>query len=292
MTVGHSLKTVAGPAMLACLITSCVNTVDPSTWNSLTPREEIRVIVQVCLPNATVSFEDIEVDLKGIPSARTLREGRTANGYREAGDIRTTVPITEPLTDPNRVTVRRWTPPSGEGQLKRSFLAFGEVLNRDGSRSASADTITLWSNSERNQPIFETEGHRPNDTIAFDVSVEVNGKFVTYWYKPPRRIPTGKFTDWQDPVSQETEADKARSRNSTLWNLMDDREMEIHAVSGSAPKIRYRLATVEEYYDQYRFWKQAQKAVGEQFYKGVVGEESRRKQWHWVPRILGSIPGC
>ena len=87
MMLGHSIKTVAGPTMLACLITSCVNTVDRGTWNSLTPREEIRVVVQVCLPNATVSFEDIEVDLKGIPGAMTLREARTANGYPEAGDI-------------------------------------------------------------------------------------------------------------------------------------------------------------------------------------------------------------
>jgi hypothetical protein len=237
-----------------------------------------------------VSFEDVEVELKGIPNTKTMREERAANGYRETGDSRTTVPITEPQIDPDRVTVRRWIPGSGVGQLKRSFLGFGEVLNRDGILSASGDQITLWSNSEKNQPIFEKEGHRLNDTIALDVSAEENGEFVTYWYKPPREIPIGQFSNWQEPISQETKEDKERSTNPTFWNLTHGREMEIRPVTGNAPKIRYRLMAVEEYYDQYRFWKRAQKAVGEKFYRGVVGEE--REKRHFVPRILGVIPGC
>ncbi len=290
MTLDRQIKAVAWATMLVSVVSSCAS--EPhrgKTWSPVTPRDEIRIIVQVCLPDKTVSFEDVEVELKG-PNAKTMREERAANGYRETGDSRTTVPITEPQIDPYRVTVRRWIPGSGVGQLKRSFLGFGEVLNRDGILSASGDHISLWSNSEKNQPIYEKEGHRLNDTIALDVSAEVNGEFVTYWYKPPREIPIGQFSNWQEPISQETKEDKGRSRNPTFWNLTHGREMEIRPVTGNAPKIRYRLMAVEEYYDQYRFWKRAQKAVGEKFYRGVVGEE--REKRHFVPRILGVIPGC
>lgn len=273
------------------MVSSCANAPDQkNTWSPVIPRDEIRIIVQVCLPDRTVSFEDVEIDLKGMPKVETMREERAANGYHEAGESRTTIPITEPQVDPDRVTVRRWIPGSGVGQLQRSFLGFGEVLNQDGILSASGDHISLWSSSERNQPVYEKEGHRLKDTIALDVSADVNGEFVTYWYKPPREIPTGQFSNWQEPISQETKKDIEHSRNPTFWNLTHGREMEIHPVIGNAPKIRYRLMAVEEYYDQYRFWNQAQKAVGERFYRGVVGEE--REKRHFVPRILGVIPEC
>lgn len=291
MTLDRLIKAVAQATILISVISSCASAPDQEkTWSQVTPRDEIRIIVQVCLPDRTVSFEDVEVDLTGIPKAKTMREERAANGYREAGDSRTTVPITEPQINQDRVTVRRWIPGSGVDQLKKSFLPFGEVLNRDGILSASGDHISLWSSSERNQPVYEKEGHHLKDTIALDVSAEVNGEFVTYWYKPPREIPTGQYSNWQEPISQETKEDKERSRNPTFWNLTHGREIEIRPVTENAPKIRYRLMAVEEYYDQYRFWKQAQKAVGERFYRGVVGEE--REKRHFVPRILGVIPRC
>lgn len=287
----YRTKAISWAVTLVSLVSSCAGESDwRKTWSPVTPRDEIRIIVQVCLPDKTVSFEDVEVDLTGTPTAKTMREERAANGYRETGDSRNTVPITEPQIDPNRATVRRWVPGSGAGQLKRSFLGFGEVLNQDGILSASGDHIYLWSNSEEDQPIYEKDGHRLNDTIALEVSGEVNGEFVTYWYKPPRAIPMEQFSNWQEPISQETKEDIERSRNPTFWNLTHGREMEVRPVTGNAPKIRYRLMTVEEYYDQYRFWKRAQKAVGEKFYRGVVGEE--REKRHFVPKFLSAIPGC
>lgn len=291
MTPDRRVKAVAWATMLISVASSCASAPDQGkTWSPVTPRDEMRAIVQVCLPDSAASFEDVEVDLAGIPNVKTMREERAANGYPESGDIRTTVPVTEQQIDPNRVTVRRWIPGSGVGQLKRSFLGFGEVLNRDGMLSASANHISLWSNTEKGQPIYEKQGHRLSDTIALDVSVEVNGQFVTYWYKPPGEVPVGQFSNWQEPISQETKEDKERARYPTFWNLTHGRDMEIRPITGNAPKIRYRQMTVEEYYDQYRFWKRAQKAVGERFYRGVVGEE--REKRHFVPRLLGTIPGC
>jgi hypothetical protein len=130
----------------------------------------------------------------------------------------------------------------------------------------------------------------PADTIALDVSAEANGEFVTYWYKPPRAISRERFSDWQGPISQETRGDRERSAHATFWNLTHGRPLAIRPVTGTAPKIRYRLMAVEEYYDQYRFWRRAQKAVGEKFYRGIVGEE--RKKRHFAPKTIGTIPAC
>lgn len=292
-----------GAVLLVCLLSACaspvptdsatpVNTpnqvrVKPSIQITL-PRDEIRTIVQVCLPDERVSFEDVEVDLTGIPNVKTMRDARAANGYLETGDIRITAPMTEPQVDPDRVTVRRWIPGSGTGQVQRS-LGFGHVTNQDGILGAGGSQIYLWSNSEKNQPIYEKQEHRPKDMIALRVSIEVNSEFVDYWYKQPREIPMARFSDWQEPISQETKKDR-ESGNPTWWNLTHGREMKIHPVTGNAPKIRYRLMTVEEYYDQYRFWERSNKAVGEKFYRGVGDEE--RKVLRFVPRLIGTIPGC
>jgi hypothetical protein len=261
-----------------------------NAWSPVSPRDELRIVVQVCLPDKTVLFEDVELDLIGFSKVKTMREERAANGYSETGDIRNTAPITVPQIDPDRVTIRHWVPGSVDGQLKRSFLGFGDVLNQDGILSAGSFHISLWNNSEKSQPIYETHAHRLNDTIALYVSAEVSGQLVKYWYKPPSELPTGQFSNWQEPISQETKEDRDLSRNPTFWNLTHGMEMEIHPVAGNAPKIRYQLMSVEEYFDQYRYWNRAQKAVGEKFYRGIVGEE--REKRHFVPRVLGAIPGC
>lgn len=271
-------------------LTSCATQADLREVSNPMPRNEKRIIVQVCLPDRAVSFEDVEIDMTDIPKPKTMREMREANGLLEAGSVRITVAKTESQDAPDRVTVRRWTYILDEGALKRAFLGFGEVLNQGGVPSSIGGHIFLWANSEKNQPIYELEGHRAEDTIALNVSAEVNGEFVTYWYKPPRTIPEEKFSDWQEPISQETRDDKGRSRNGAFWDLTHGRELEIRPTIGTSPKVRYQLMTVEEYYDQYRFWYRAQKAVSEKFYRGVVGEE--RDKRHFVPKIMGTIPAC
>lgn len=255
------------------------------------PLDEIRLVIQVCLPEKTVDFEDVEIELKGLADAKTIRERRAESGHPEPGKSFATAPVTEPQIDPDRVTVRRWIPGSGANPVKRSHLAFGDVLDQDGIRSAgSSGDLELWNNSESNQPIFETKGPRPEGTLALSVSTEVNGEISTFWYKPPKEIRKGQFTGWLAPISQEKRNERGRSGNPTFWNLTHDRPMEIYPVTEPAPKIRYRLATFEEYYDQYRFWTRAQKAVAEKFYRNVYGEE--RTQRHFAPRIMGVVPGC
>lgn len=255
------------------------------------PLDEKQMIIQVCLPEKTVEFKDVEIDLKGVAGAKTIREERAGNGHPELGTAIDTAPVTDPQIDPDRVTVRRWIPGSGANPVIRSHLGFGNVLDQDGVRSAgSGNSLDLWNNSERNQPIFETVGPRPEGTLALRVTTEINGEISTFWFKPPKEIRKDQFTEWQAPISQERRNGQRRSGNPTFWNLTHDRPMEIYPVTEPSPKIRYRLTSVEEYYDQYRFWKRAQKAVGEKFYRNVYGEE--RTQRHFVPRILGVVPGC
>ena len=57
-------------------------------------------VVQVCLPDKTVLYQDVEIDLTGIPKARTTREMQAANGKGETGRS-AYASIEDSLTDPD-----------------------------------------------------------------------------------------------------------------------------------------------------------------------------------------------
>lgn len=256
--------------------------------------DEVRVIAQVCLPDKKVRFSDVVVDLTGTPKAKPRHEVLAENGYPEAaGKKRPSSNLVDDKLNADVVTVRRWTynPDEMDG-IKRPFLGFGEVENSDGVMSASGTTIDLWSSTEAGQPVFEKQGHQLRDTIAIDVSLvkDEGGKkeVVTYWYKPPKIVSMSSFTEWMAPASQED--DKHHSKNPTFWNLTHGRKMETFPVVGVVPKIRYKLMTVDDYYNENRFWVRAQKAVAFKYYKGLSREEHDRI--HFVPQSGENIPRC
>ena len=250
------------------------------------------VIVQLCLPNKTVAFEDVEIDLVGTPKARTLVEVREANGIRGHRKEQGATTATEDAR--NTDVVRRWVTGTQPAEVPRYFLAFGEVLNRDGIMSAGGGHISLMGSTDRNQPVFEKQGHRPQDYIALETSVEVseNGQreSVKYWFKLPQDVPQAQFTKWQEPMSQEDKTTQEKQKNPTFWNLTHGRSMDVYEVRKDAPKIRFKVMRIRDYYDENRFWYRSQKAVAEKYYRGVTREA--RDKVHFVPRNATTIPAC
>ncbi len=254
------------------------------TGQALLPLDAPTLVIQVCLPTKSVSFADVGIDLTGTPKAKTLRQRRESSGhYDEPKSNQDTMPTIEEQLDPDRVTVRRWIVGSDVGELKKSFIGFGEALSRDGIPSYLGDHISLWGNSQKNQPIFEKQGHRPNETVAVDVLIDV----VKYWYKLPTDLAIGNFSAWQEPISQET---RDTDKTPIFWDLTHGRAMPLHPVERDAPKMRFRLMTIEDYWNERRFWERAREAIAEKYYRGVVGEA--REKIHFVPKVDGTIPGC
>lgn len=255
--------------------------------------EVVQVVVQVCVPTQEVFFEEVKVDLSGIPKAKTLVEQREANGihgHRQYPSDASTKMEEQGDTE----VVRRWIPHSGPQALSRYYLPFGEILNRDGILSAGKSSIYLASNTDKNQPVFEIHGHRVQDYIALETSVEVEKdgqhEFVKYWFRLPKELHKNHFTDWIMPVSQENTASRENQPFPTFWNLTHDRDMDIHPVDAYAPKMRFKLMSVRDYYDDNRFWLRANKAVADKYYKGLSQEE--REKVKFVPKRRQAIPGC
>lgn len=255
----------------------------------------MEVIVQVCVPNKVVLFEDVEVDLTQIPKARTLVEAREANGiHGHRTDNQHVTQIADSQGDKD--VVRRWVVGTGSGDIRRYWIPFEDVLNRDGVLSAGGGNANLFGSTTKNQPVFEKEGRsRQKDYIALGTSIEVDKdgqrELVDYLFKLPANIPTDEFSNWQEPISREDKRIKNTQRNPTFWNLTHDKEMELYPVGENAPKMRFKLMSIRDYYDENRFWQRSQKAVAEKYYRPVVGKPEREKIY-FVPKGRSDIPGC
>jgi hypothetical protein len=142
--------------------------------------------------------------------------------------------------------------------------------------------------------VFEKQGYRPQDYMALETSVEMantaNRDFLKYWFKLPEAIPSSQFTQWQEPISREDKATRDKQKNPTFWNLTHGRPMDKYEVGEDAPKIRFKVMRIRDYYDENRFWYRSQKAVAEKYYRGVTGEA--RNRIHFVPKNPATIPAC
>jgi len=253
----------------------------------------IKVIVQICVPNKVVAFEDVEVDLTQIPKEKPLIEVREASRTRghQTDNQRTSQTSTR---QGDKDVVRRWIVGSTPGELEKYWIPFSDVSNTDGILRAGGEFVSLFGSTQKNQPVFEVKGRRQKDYIALKTSVEVEKdgqhEYFKYWFKLPSSIPTGEFSNWQEPISQEDRQIRDKQQNPTFWNLLHGGEIEIYPVGDNAPKMRFKLMRVGDYYDENRFWYRSQKAIAAKYYRGVTGEE--RERIHFVPKSSSVIPGC
>jgi len=74
---------ISRATQLAVLLAGCqtqtTTTNDAWTLDRYSRRDDLIVIVQVCVPDKFVAFEDVEVDLTRYPKAQTLLQARRAN---------------------------------------------------------------------------------------------------------------------------------------------------------------------------------------------------------------------
>jgi len=279
-------------ALLATVLTACANTFDVRrTCTYGIPSDELRVIVQVCLPDKKVVFEDVKLDLTDIPKEKTLREERENGSCKEAGKKWHKSIELAHQNDADKVTVRRWVYDHYLNDVERSFLGLVEVHNH----GSGTKGLKLRNNSDKNQPIYEYHGGRQDDIIAFGVSSKSlekgKSKFLTYWYKPPAKIPTGEYTKWLEPFTQESNENRKPYEPGFSWYLMRGKKFETPAVKIGAPKIRYKVITFEDDHDEERLWNRAQKEVARiRRYTGSTPEEFQRV--HYAPQSKETIPGC
>ena len=273
-------KRAAVAAFLLASASSVVDGAPPlrSPTGSPAATYTAQFIIQVCIPNRKVVYEDLTIGESGSAPAQSAGEARSrANAVTAASS-----PVQS-----DEIVVRKWVPTD---DVPRYWIGFDEALNRDGLKSFLKRTINLIGNTTADQPLYEQrEYHRVGEYIALAVELQAtrdgHDQRVSYWFRLPPAISPDEFTPWNEPISEEDEATRNTQRNPTLWNLTHGVPMEIHEVGVAAPRMRFETTiTPAKPFDD-----RARRMITDYYRRSAEAAERR----YVVPKRNGvAIPSC
>jgi hypothetical protein len=203
-----------------------------------------RIRAQVCIPDKTAFFDELEVDVSDLPNTYTLGNYIAIWKQIQSGNE---LPRTEGKKEFQ--TIWQWRPP-------RFRIRLDQVSDVRGSRSTGPAVQRIHGRTARDQAVFQSETRlRPGDLLALMVqtSVQRGGKEERrdFWFKPPQNIQAGSWTEWTSAISEEGENERD-SKLPTWYRLVHGRETTVHPVFENAPRIRYTLEPLEVSYQRER----------------------------------------
>jgi len=228
-------------------------------------QDETHIIVQACMPDKSVAFKQVIVDMKGAPPLR-------------AYDAQSLLPdhAIKPKTPDQgdkAASVRRINEDASPGVPNALSVTFADNLNRNDQEHAAstyAAQMFMIGNTVRSQPVYQERWRRvEKDAVAVAVRVTDDfGGWVDYWYAPPKPLPHERFTDWQEPVTQEDKAQSASAAPPTAARFAKNMQVDYHPVNyPRAPKVRFTTLAVKDYYYEWRFWGRELNRISDLYYQ-------------------------
>lgn len=273
--MGH-MKSVLHNVQLGALVSIFMGAMSLAIAEGTAPEKvaqqhEPLVVVQICRPTKRIAFEDLAIDIVEQPPYRTYTPDELSIVPRV---IRQVVDSKDPTA------------------TKQYIIGYGEVLNRDGIRSASGGTIQLFGNTVQDQPVYAKTGYRLRDYIAIRVSVRDNEYSleppVDYWFRVPNSLRFDQYTDWIAPISKDDAAIRNRQRSSTSVKLANEQRMDTYSVTSGAPRIRFRLEIPAKPDPKTDFYPAIVSAILKDYPTPGVGTG----RYRFVPKSGDEIPGC
>ncbi len=263
------------------------------------------VLYQICLPDRTLSFEEIKIDLKNIPPEVTKFQhwrnysDRIESKPASKRELQSAVDI-ESRTAPDQrreSTVRKLLPVQRPSDFFGRQISSGAMETWRNVSSQGLNKDKLIGETTNHQPVFETLWVPPSGVLGLFTYVKEYGNWYDpisiYWFNIPNDLTSEFFTNWIDPVSEETKEQRTKSiyaKDNSTWRIFRGKDIIKHQVSKDAPRIRYRIISKMEYEDKQRFWRREGKAIGQMYSNGLLKGES--KNHIFFPVYDQIIPGC
>lgn len=256
-----------------------------------------RVILQVCIPDRTVSFVPMVLDLSrelpagphwalkpiavpgGVADSAEKLAARTAYITRvTAGSL----PDTRTSASLLRLIHVR------ETDISNGYARFGDVKNI-GNGSHGGTAIALAGRTTSDQPVYRISTKaRPQQLTAVSFAAP-HRPGIVYWYRLPDHIPHTAFTSWNTPFTEEDRNVYPTGGRTVGYRLVQGGKVPSTAVSAHAPRVRYTLMSIIEEYDvQDRFWMRTQKAINH--YKRSLKIPVTSKDWDAIHFIQDDPP--
>lgn len=260
----------------------------------------LRVIVQICVPDRTVSLVPLDLDLTKVPATPSRRE-QTLSGISDTKEMlearRAYVSKITTNSKPdtrNVAHLMRLEPSLRETDISIPYASYGDVKHIGDLRSAGKGVEYLRGRTSNEQPVYEKSTKtRPMFLTALSFQAPHRSE-TEYWYTLPDYIPHNAFTEWLAPFAQEDRTSRTKKNQDVSYRFVYRNKVDSSSVDPFAPKIRYKLlSVVEEFEYDGRFWDRTQKAINA--YKQSLGLRSGSKEWsnfHFVPAEQLALPPC
>jgi hypothetical protein len=237
---------VLGALAPALLLAGCASRMSVEQYRAyLADPSAPLVIVQACLPGRTASFDEIEVDVTGVP-------GDLAYASQQAyGDLALKAEALKELpgagiTARETVVVRHWRGTSAPTDAGRDIQLL-QVDNDGAVASAGGGSLYLADATDAGEPVYEgSTNRRAGTVIAVGVRTHDNSpaQRKANWFRPPPEIPRGPFTPWLKPDYVAPES----ASQSVQWLLLNGKPLPAgESVAQDAPRVRFAVLTWSEY---------------------------------------------
>ena len=239
-----------------------------------------RVLMQVCVPNQTVSYENVEIDLSNPPTE--VPKSKIENYFNDINTIETAKKI-----------IFQARP----SDVKSPQLGFGQVLIRQGSFSDSMEHAYLYGDSTSNQPVYETMLYMQRNILNIHIysfpKTNSDHEYVEFWFQLPPKINDQVFTSWQEPMSQVSSTFKTHP-GVPLFKPPKEGGVVFPIIKPNhdAIKVRFKIMNYEDYGAKESYWNRTQSRLFDKYSKNLNDEE-KNNLW-FVPKTETAeiIPGC
>lgn len=269
-------------------------------WINVEYLSAMRVVVQVCVPDRTVSLVPLDLDLAKVPAIPQRRE-RTLYGAQDTKEMlaarsayvskitANSIPDTR-----NVAHLMQLVRNERETDVTKPYAPYGDVKHLGDIGSAGGKVVYLRGRTSGEQPVYEESTNtRPEYLTAISFRApHRNG--TQYWYKLPDHIPHKEFTEWLPPFTQEDRTSGANGNRDVGYRLVYRNKVDSSNIDSFAPKIRFKLLSIVENFEyEGRFWDRTQKAINA--YKQFQNLQSGSEEWanfHFVPAEKIALPPC
>jgi hypothetical protein len=258
----------------------------------LDDRDAPRLAVQICIPDRTAFFDEERVDITDFPEGISILE--VNDMLLEAESRRThTNPHKSNSSAREFAPVLRWRAPT-DGNFPRKWILLSKAAHEMDVVSYGGGHAELAGSTQTNQAVLYGYTHvRPGDVIAISIALPMRrgGDVETreFWYKLPRELPRSGYSTWMNAASEEGPGQQPE-RRSTFYRLTHGEEMPVFKVGDNAPRIRYALLSLEQYYKQPRTEYRALSAARMRY--TMQGVSIQDEHFHLAVPIAERIPPC
>lgn len=268
-------------------------------WINVEYLSAMRVVVQICVPDRTVSLAPLDLDLARVPPIPPRRERilyvQDTKEMLAARSAYVSKITANSIPDTRDVAhLMQLMRNEREMDITKPYAPYGDVKHLGDIGRAGSQVVYLRGRTSDEQPVYEESTNtRPEYLTAISFRAPHRNE-TQYWYKLPDHIPHKEFTEWLPPFTQEDRTSGTNGNRDVGYRLVYRKKVDSSHIDSFAPKIRFKLLSIVENFEyEGRFWDRTQKAINA--YKQFQNLQSGSEEWasfHFVPAEKIALPPC